>query len=75
MIILDIIFVIEMEIRFVCKVGWEIIVKKVFCFFEYFFEDSFINIRFFFIDDKVYYLVFGICFNNYAILYIWLRKI
>lgn len=60
MIILDIIFVIEMEIRFVCKVGWEIIVKKVFCFFEYFFEDSFINISFFLLMIKyiIWYLEF-----------------
>lgn len=72
---LDITPVIEMETRSACKVGWETTVKKVFCFLEYFSEDSSINTSFFFIDDKAYHLVFGTCSNNYAILYTWLRKI
>lgn len=69
MIILDIIFVIEMEIRFVCKVGWEIIVKKVFCFFEYFFEDSFINISFFLLMIKyiIWYLEFVLIIMRFYI--------
>lgn len=69
MIILDIIFVIEMEIRFVCKVGWEIIVKKVFCFFEYFFEDSFINISFFLLMIKyiIWYLEFVLIIMGFYI--------
>lgn len=69
MIISDIIFVIEMEIRFVCKVGWEIIVKKVFCFFEYFFEDSFINISFFLLMIKyiIWYLEFVLIIMRFYI--------
>lgn len=69
MIILDIIFVIEMEIRFVCKVGWEIIVKKVFCFFEYFFEDSFVNISFFLLMIKyiIWYLEFVLIIMRFYI--------
>lgn len=44
---LDITPVIEMETRSACKVGWETTVKKVFCFLEYFSEDSSINTSFF----------------------------
>lgn len=43
----DITPVIEMETRSACKVGWETTVKKVFCFLEYFSEDSSINTSFF----------------------------